>query len=255
MYLVYIDDSQDEVAGAFSALIIPEETWQECFAGFREYRRSLRQSDGIFVHKEFHAWKFVSGRGRIADDVVAKGRRAEIFKATLEQVAAMPGLRSINALFPHKAEETAFEWLLNRIQRAMKGSKSRALIVSDAGKEGAYTRLARRMHVYNPIPSKQGSNWVETDSPTRNIPIDRIIEDPFFKDSDRSYFIQLADFCAYALLRKARPTAATRKYGLHEAFDLLDGVLVKEAFEKDPWGMGVIRVPGPYKKAGPTPAT
>ena len=83
----------------------------------------------------------------------------------------------------------------------------------------------------------------------------RVIEDPFFKDSDRSYFIQLADFCAYALLRKERPTQYTQRYGLHEAFDLLDAVLVKEASAGDPWGMGVLRVSSHTQKAGPTPAT
>ncbi len=243
MHIVYMDDSRDEDGGAFSALLIPEETWQECFNRFQKYRRSLRESDGIFVHKEFHAWKFVSGRGRISDKVVAKGRRVEIFETTLKQVADMPGLKIISALFPHKRDETAFAWLLNRIQRTMEESNSRALIVSDRGKEAAYTRLARKMHVYNPIPSKQGSSWAGTDSQTRNIPIDRVIEDPFFKDSDRSYFIQLADFCAYALLRKERPTQYAQRYGLHKAFDLLDAVLVKKAFARDPWGMGVLRIP------------
>ena len=253
MHLVYIDDARDEAGGAFSALLIPENTWQECFDRFRSYRRSLRQSDGIYIHKEFHAWKFVSGRGRIADGVIPKGRRVEIFKATLKHVAGMPGLSIINALFPHKRDETAFEWLLNRINKTMEMDDSRALIVSDKGKERAYTRLARRMHVYNPIPSMLGGNWAGTDSYTKNIPIDRVIEDHFFKDSDRSYFIQLADFCAYALLRKERPTSYTLKYGLHEAFDLLEPVLVKKASGKDPWRMGIIRVPPPHKKAGPTP--
>ena len=48
MHIVYMDDAQDEKGGAFSALIIPEETWQECFDQFRDYRRQLKMSDGIF---------------------------------------------------------------------------------------------------------------------------------------------------------------------------------------------------------------
>ena len=221
-------------------MLIPEETWQECFDQFRDYRRQLKMSDGIFVHKEFHAWKFVSGRGKIADGIVTKGRRVELFRETLKQITQMPGLRIINALFPHKRDERAFEWLLNRVQRTMLEKDSRALIISDRGKEVAYTKFARRMHVYNPIPNMGSQQGI--DHSTRDIPINRIIEDPFFKDSERSYFIQLADFCSYALLRKARPTLYSRKYGINEAFDLLDAVLVKEAFRNDPWEMGVIRV-------------
>ena len=242
MHLVYVDDSQDEAGGTFSALIVPEDTWQACFDGFREYRRELKASDGIYVYKEFHAWKFVSGRGQIADRIIPKGRRAEIFKETLDHVAKMPGLTIMNATFPHKSDEQAFEYLLNRINMNMMKSDSRAVIISDKGKEAKYTRLARKMHVYNPIPSNQGA-WADTGKSTKNIPIDRIIEDPFFKDSDQSYFIQLADFCAYALLRQERPTPRSVKYGLDTAFGLLRPVLVTQAHRADPKRMGIIRIP------------
>ena len=236
-----MDDSQDEVGGAFSALIVPEDTWQKCFDGFREFRRRLKASDGIYVYKEFHAWKFVSGRGQIADRVVSKGRRAEIFRETLGHVAKMPGVRSMNAFFPHKQDEKAFEFLLNRINTTMVKSDSRALIISDKGKEAKYTRLARKMHVYNPIPSNQGA-WADTGRSTKNIPIDRIIEDPFFKDSEQSYFIQIADFCAYALLRQERPTERIRRYGLDSAFEQMRPVVVTQAHRADPKGMGIIRI-------------
>ncbi|MFQ5865179.1 MAG: DUF3800 domain-containing protein [bacterium] len=32
-----------------------------------------------------------------------------------------------------------------------------------------------------------------------------MLEGPFFKKSERFYFIQLTDFCAYSLLRRERP--------------------------------------------------
>jgi Protein of unknown function (DUF3800) len=73
------------------------------------------------------------------------------------------------------------------------------------------------MGVFNPIPSMLGG-WPEGTA-TRNIPTQFILEDPVFKVSQRSYFIQLADFCAYALLRKERPVATKTKCGLDVAFD------------------------------------
>ena len=115
------------------------------------------------------------------------------------------------------------------------------MIISDTGKEAAYTKLARKIHVYNPIPSNQGT-WADTGDHTRNIPIDRVVEDPFFKDSQQSYFIQIADFCAYALLRQERPTARIKKYRLDSAFQRLEPIIVKEASRSDPAGMGIIRV-------------
>lgn len=79
---------------------------------------------------------------------------------------------------------------------------------------------------YNPIPSKYGL-WLDTGEAYKNIPIDRILEDPLFKDSEQSYFIQLVDFCAYALLRRERPIHSKTKYGLDKAFDILSPILVR----------------------------
>ena len=73
--------------------------------------------------------------------------------------------------------------------------------------------------------------------PTKNIPTDRVLEDPFFRVSDQSLFIQLVDFCAYALLRREKPTPRTLKYGLQTAFNELASRLVLEASTKDPEGI------------------
>lgn len=244
MHLVYIDDSKDEELCIFSALAVSAALWQDAFQQVRSFRRELKKSDGIFVYKELHAWKFVSGRGRIADRVVPKGRRCQLFKEALKLVAGLPGVRLFNASFPRKDDERAFEWLLNRINRTMEAWDSYTVLICDRGKD--YTRLKRRMSVYNPISSRYGY-WDETGTITKNIPIDRIIEDPFFKDSEQSYFIQLADCCAYSLLRRERPIPSKTKYGLDKAFELLSPILVKEACRYDP--EGIIR---PRHKRTPT---
>lgn len=236
MHLIYIDDSRDEQLCAFSALAIPANEWRNAFQQVRQFRRDLKKSDGIYVYKELHAWEFVSGRGRIADGIVTKGRRCQIFKDALQKVSALPGARLFNAVFPAKDDERAFEWLLNRINRTMQAWDSRAILICDEGKEIAYTRLTRRMGVYNPIPSRFGV-WMDTGATTKNIPIERIIEDPFFKKSQQSYFVQLTDFCAYALLRRERPIPSKTKYGLDQAFNLLSPILVREASTRDPEGI------------------
>jgi hypothetical protein len=235
MHLVYIDDSKDEQKCIFSALAIPATEWQNAFQRVRDFRRGLRKSDRIFVYKELHAWKFVSGRGRIADRIVPKGRRCELFKETLKLVADLPGARLFNASFSSKEDERAFEWLLNRVNRTMEAWDSHAILICDKGKEIAYSRLRRRMGVYNPIPSRFG-HW-DIGTTTKNIPIERILEDPFFKNSEQSYFIQLVDFCAYSLLRRERPIPSKTKYGLDKAFELLSPILVREACSYDPEGI------------------
>jgi len=236
MHLIYTDDSRDEQLCVFSALTVPVDRWQEAFAKVRQFRRGLKKSDGIYVYAELHAWKFVSGRGKISDRIVPKGRRCQIFKEALQMIAGLPETRLFNAVFPAKQDERAFERLLNRIHRTMSTWESYAILICDTGKEAAYTRLTRRMQVYNPIPSKHGT-WQDTGTITKNIPIDRIIEDPFFKKSSQSYFIQLVDFCAYALLRRERPLPSKTKYGLDRAFQLLNPILVLEASTRDPEGV------------------
>lgn len=237
MHLVYVDDSRDEKRGCvFSALSIPANQWNDAFGSVRTFRRELKKSDGIYVHKEFHAWKFISGRGKISDGIVTKGRRCQIFESALRLVADLPGAKLFNALFPADKDEQAFEWLINRIDRTMKAWDSRAILICDDGKEVAYTRLMRKMRIFNPIPSNQGL-WADTGNRSKNIPIEYIIEDPFFKASNESYFIQLVDFVAYALLRREFPVDSKSKYGIDRMFGLLSGILVREACKKNPEGI------------------
>lgn len=236
MHLIYVDDSRDERLCVFSALAIPVDQWHEAFRQVREFRRALRLAYGIYVYKELHAWKFVSGRGDISDRVVTKGQRCAIFKDALTMVANLPGARLFNAVFPSKDDERAFEWMLNRINRTLEAWGSHAVLICDEGKDVNYTRLVRRMYVYNPIPSQLGV-WADIGVSWKNIPLSRIVEDPFFKDSAQSYFVQLVDFAAYALLRKERPLPSKTKYGLDKAFYELDPILVREARPRDPEGI------------------
>ena len=206
MHLIYIDDSGDEEICVFSALTIRVNRWNSCLNTLKEFRRDLQVSDNISVYKEFHAWKFVSGRGRIADGVVTKWRRCQIFKQTLQLITMLPEVSLFNTVFPTKANELAYEALLIGVNRMMQRSDSYAILICDEGKETIYTKLVRRMQ-----KSENGA-------------IDRIIEDPFFKQSDQSYFMQLSDFCAYALLRQEHPITSKTKYGLDQAFNLLDPI-------------------------------
>jgi hypothetical protein len=240
MHLVYIDDSQDQRARlyTFSALAVPAERWRAVFAEIRHFRRQIRDSDGIYVTKELHAWKFVSGRRRIAPGIVTKWRRCSIFREALTVLAQQQDSLSLFNVALHHRQDWAFERLLNRINRTMQAYGSHALLICDEGKEAEYTRLVRRMGVYNPIPSAYGV-WRDLGTMTRNIPIEYIVEDPFFKRSDRSYFIQMADFCAYALLRRECPLPSKTRYGLDTAFNLLAPICVTAANRRDP--LGIIR--------------
>jgi hypothetical protein len=238
MHVVYIDDSGDETLGVFSCFMVPSELWKAHFATVKEFRRDLRKQYGIRMYEEFHATDFVAGRGNISNQIVTKFTRCNIFQQMLALVSGLQNCKIINAVFKHGYDGWAFERILNRINVGMKKWESTAMIFCDQGKEAKYTKLMRKMGIYNPIPSQFGT-W-ENGEETKNIPIDYLIEDPIFKDSAKSYFIQIADFCAYSLLRCEHPLPSKTKYGLDQAFYLLKPILVRQA-SKD--RLGIVRVP------------
>ena len=237
MHLIYIDDSGDNNVYGFSALAIPVERFRESLLAIKDFRRQLRDSDGIFINREFHAVDFVAGRGRIGSRVVTKWRRCRIFRDTICLVTRLPEARIFNAFGSRDQKLQTLERLVNRMNRTMREWHSRAVLFFDEGEERAYLKLIRRMGVYNPIRSQFG-RWPEGNE-YRNIPIEYVIEDPAFRRSKQSYFIQLADFCGYALLQRERPTTNPRRarYALHEVFETLAPVCVTEAFRGDPFGV------------------
>ena len=238
MHRCYIDDSGDEDIRIYSVLAIPATEWKSALEAIKTFRRALKAKEVIFVTVEFHATDFVAGRGRIAPKPVFKGTRCRIFKETLSFVAELPGASLFNAVAASKANEArVFERMMIRINITMKSWSSQTILISDEGKD--YTSLIRRMGVYNPIPGRFGA-WPEGGT-TRNIPLDRIIEDPVFRDSATSQFIQLADFCAYALFRSEKPLPARTRYGLDSAFLLLENICTPQCFSADPRKLGIIR--------------
>jgi hypothetical protein len=240
MHFIYIDDSTDRPHNAFSAISIPHERWSEAFDYVKKWRQHLKDVHGIPLNYELHATNFLSGRGsdgRLTH--LSRHTRALIFHKHFAVVDYMfhYQVRIFNVCNGEDNQFKAFERLLNRINRTMSAWGTYGHLICDEGKERQYTRLVRKMKVYNPIPSKFGV-W-DDGSATKNIPLDRIIEDPQFKKSENSYFIQLADFVAMGLLRREVPTPSAKRRRITKSFDQLAHTVVTECNPKDT--MGIIR--------------
>lgn len=240
MLLAYVDDSRDNKLACFSAIIIPAAQWLRLFDEVLSFRRALKKSDGIRIKKELHATEFLSGHGN-PGAVITKYRRARIFDETMDFLAGRTDLSIINTCVKRADEDRAFERLVDRLQRNATGRKpsTNIMIISDEGKN--YDGLVRKMRRHNPILSAFGV-WGTTGLPFMNRPITNVVEDIVYRDSRNSFFIQLADFCAYALLRSENPIASKTKYGVDKAFDRLTPVLETRAYGRDPRKLGIIRV-------------
>jgi Protein of unknown function (DUF3800) len=202
MWFVYFDESkQDNNFFVYSSLIVDSDHWNQAFEALKDLRRDLRREHGVYMRQELHAWKFAAGKGQIADRPILKPERADIFRQLLAFAGTPQFFRVISSV--NADEFFAFDRIINRINRTAEAHGQRAILICDEGQEVQFTRRLRRMHVHNPIPSNRGV-WQDTGTTTKNITVSRILEDPFFKDSKASYFVQLVDFCAYALQNAAR---------------------------------------------------
>ena len=236
MHLVYLDNSKDAKLCCFSALLVPEDEWGDCLNRLIAIRRIMKNTDGVPLRMELHATDWLGGKGRRVRHL-DKADRVRLYNYFLAGVAMLPGVQLINAAVPQHQDIRAFEWMLNRINRNMRDAGSRAIMISDEGK--SYDKLLRRMRRHNYIPSKIGM-W-ETGAMSKNIRINRILEDLVYRDFVRSLFVQAADCCVYALLRSENPLPSKTELGLDQSLMILERIMVKQAFAKDPKKLGIIR--------------
>ena len=239
MWFAYIDESKD--AGSlyiYTALVTNGERWSSTFEKVKDFRKKLKRDHGIYISKELHAWKFAAGKGVIADHPILKPERAAIFREVLQFVADSKCFVVVSSC--NRNEQYAFERLMNRINRTAVAREQSVLLFFDQGDEAEITRRIRKMRIHNPIPSRFG-HWSGTSNATKSIPLSNCVEDPIFKDSKASYFIQLADFCAYALMRMERPTESRTALGYDTMYEILGPASRKITNTRDPRGMGIIR--------------
>jgi hypothetical protein len=243
--IAYIDESYDQTTFAMAALIVPVDRWRETFERVKAHRQTLKALHGIFTSKELHAVEFVSGRGSIADRMVPKGLRARIFHETMDMLACLPisiigGAWPIEKANQREIHAKAFSRIAERLQRRAEDMNGYMLRMVDEGKDDELRRVARRSAVYNMVGSAFGA-W-ENGAPAKNIPNSRLVEDPIFRASERSYFLQLVDFVGYALLKsETTATPLVQRYRLDRAYERLEPVIVKVASRKDRRQLGIIR--------------
>jgi Protein of unknown function (DUF3800) len=239
MWFVYLDESKDSNSFyVYSALIVDAAQWNDAFNALKGARQRLRQRRGVYMKQELHAWKFAAGKGQIGDRPILKPERAEIFRRVLSFTAETKLFRVMSSV--NTNEFYAFDRIMNRINRTAEEEDHQAILICDEGQEAEFTRRIRKMRVHNPIPSKRGM-WEETGTATKNIPAAQFLEDPFFKNSADSYFIQVVDFCAYALLRMERPIPTRTVLGYDTMYEELRPIVITVANNDDPRGLGIIR--------------
>lgn len=250
MYLMYVDESGDTGVSPgssqffiLSGLVIHELRWHDVLDSCIDFRRSIKMATGFKLREEIHAQVMVNGR--VSDfHGIERNKRFMILRNTIDWIASQDSIGVITVIVqkehftdPKTVFERGWSTLLQRFENTMNAhnfpgpgnADERGIIIADNTSGEDLRNLQRKMRRFNPIPSKFGPI-------PRNLPIKQIIEDPVFRDSRHSYFIQIVDVIAYFTAQYLKPNKVIKKQGATKYFERLDPVFVKKASPSDQFG-------------------
>ena len=252
MYLMYVDESGD--CGlvnsptryfVLSGLIVHELRWHTYLDELINFRRFLKQNFGLKLREEFHAASFITRPKELVR--IKRYDRLTMMRLYANKLAALPALSLINIVVDKQGKasgydvfEMAWKTLIQRFENTISNRNfpgpanpdERGFLLCDHTDDKKLTKLLRKMRQYNPIPNAHyyGGGY-------RNLPITYIIEDPCFRDSGHSYFIQSVDLASYLLQQHLNPNAYMRKNSGQNYFGRLKTILCLSASSSDPYGI------------------
>lgn len=252
MYLMYVDESGDPGLNnsptryfILTGIVVHELRWLDCLDHLVNFRKRMRDTFGLHLRDEIHASHMINNPKDLVR--IKRNDRLSIIRFFINDIAIMPDISIINVVVDKQGKppgynvmEAAWSALIQRFSNTMSyrnfpgpaNPDERGMIIPDNTDVKLLTSLLRKMRKYNPVPSRYGSGY-------RNIQISNIVEDPFFKDSRASYFIQAADVAAYMLYQQLSPSSFMRQKSAQNYFQRLSGVLCKAA---SPHPDGIVRL-------------
>ncbi len=252
MYLMYVDESGDcGLKGSqtdyfvLAGLVVHERQWQPYLEQLIAFRRNIRQQFGLKLREELHASAMINKPGDLAR--IKRYDRLSVIRLFADALASMTDLNLIcvvvdkrNKPFSYNVFDNAWKTLLQRFEntllsgnfRGPQNTDDRGIVLPDHTDDKKLAQLLRRMRRYNPVPNRQGFGLGY-----RNLTIQRIIEDPWFKDSEHSYFTQAVDLAAYLLYQHLAPNAYMRRKSGQNYFKRLAPIYCTVASTSDPRGI------------------
>lgn len=207
MYLSYFDESGDDGYPVTSSplfiltsIYMHHSQWKDNYEKILRLRRYLKTKYGIPIKQEFHTKEFVTDKGNFHGKFTPKQRREILFLCC--KAVKILQLKIINVCInKNKIQRANYDVLKNaltynvqRIENDMRymSGDARFLIITDEGRIAKMTRTTRAMQKINFIPSQ-----FNADSYRKEVIC--LIEDPLPKNSNQSYFIQLADMVSFVI--------------------------------------------------------
>jgi hypothetical protein len=209
MYFAYFDESGDSGVGpksptrffVLACILMHATEWAASLDELIKLRRDLRRSYGLPVRPEIKALDFVKGRGGMSGSGLDRPARLRLYEECLSRVSQIPAFSvfavAVDKVPADKAgwEPRAAAWTfaLQRVDRFCLERSELATIYPDEGHTQLIRPLLRRLRRFQKVRGAYGGK--------RNIRIERVVEDPNERQSQLSYFVQAADWAAYAAHR------------------------------------------------------
>jgi len=212
MYLAYLDESGD--AGttgsnsptdffAVACVVIEATRWLDPLDSLTHWRRYLRDAHGLSTRAEIKASAgFLRGGGAFKGLQLDRNGRMQLYSDSLQHVVAnIPA--KVFAIAIEKAPAAQRGWVdprvpawtfaFQRLERYAKAQSGHVMVFPDDGHDFLLKRLLRKGRRYHQISGHFGN--------VLRLPMSHIVEDPNSRQSHESYFIQLADWMAFAAHR------------------------------------------------------
>lgn len=216
--MVYIDDSGDTGlksngsptdAFVLCAVIVEDRSWRTTLDEIVKFRRHLKEQFGLRMHDELKAGYLIHGTGPFRELGLSDKARMSIYRKALRFQRRL-GTITTWATLAHKDRWEAETWtvgmrdrvwelMIERLETFTRKNQGRCAIYPDEGHPAFVRGLFRKMRRFSVIPSAIQAGT------TVSRPAKLIVEDPSFRKSSESYFIQLADLNAYAAHRHVFP--------------------------------------------------
>ena len=243
MRIYYVMEAQGRRCHVRTALGVEARVWNRLHRLVHEWRRKLEQNHGIPADGGLRPSELLAAAApscgcgchaqsspRHGAEVVAQGLRV------VEDLAVETGGVQIINVCLDMDETPAYRSvslnrLYNRINATAAQEGGYAFLIFGQEPEETVVRTYERLRSYNPVPVRVGAcgdGWQ-----TRNLPIDRIIGGPAFRDPGADCLLQVAGLAAHALVWREEPGAGVDS-GI---FAVLDRALNRRASRKDPQGV------------------
>ena len=251
MYLMYVDESGDiglvnspTDYYILSGIVVHETSWRAVLDKLVLFKRAMHSVHGLYYRQEIHASAMLSD----AKDYIyiPKDKRLAILRNLADELSKTPQISILNVVVNKSNKPANYDvffnaWraLLQRFENTLlfgnfpppKNTIETGMVFPDMTDRLKLTKLLRKIRRYNPVTNNHSLTGYS------NFQIRNIVEDPNFRNSQDSIFIQSADLVAYLLFQKIKPNKYIRKKGAKGYFNRLQPVLCTSASKTDPQGI------------------